>query len=146
MKWLLLSFLLLASVSFAQLPQAPGLEPTRSDFFHDRAQMSVAAGAFALRAIDLGQTMYHLNRTVWVDGKAYHGRETWLPTQNKGVIGVALLGSGALTTFAQYKLYRGGHKRMAIATQLVSAAISGAAIYSSMHSTYAVGPTSAPHP
>ena len=127
-------FLLLTGCAWTQTIDAPGA----STFFHDKAQMGAAALGMSMRAIDLGQTVYHLNQTTWYEGKAYHGRETWLPTQNKGAISVAILGSGALTTYGQYRLYRAGHKRMAVAAQLISAGVSSVAIYKSFHSTYTV--------
>lgn len=131
---LFFTFLLLTGCAWTQTIDAP----SSSTFFHDKAQMGAAAMGMSLRAIDLGQTVYHLNQTTWYEGKAYHGRETWLPTQNKSAISVAILGSGALTTYGQYRLYRAGHKRMAIAAQLISAGISSVAIYKSFHSTYTV--------
>lgn len=124
--------LLLTGLAIGQVPETA----TASDFFHDRTQMRTAALAMSLRAADLGQTMHHLNQSTWHAGREYHGRETWLPTQNKGLISAALLGSGALTTYSQFRLYRNGRKRTAVVVQIISAAISGVAIYRSFHSTY----------
>lgn len=132
----LCTVLLLTGIGWSQTIEAP----SASDFFHDKAQMSAAALGMTMRAADLGQTMYHLNQTTWYEGKAYHGRETWLPTQNKGAISLAILGSGALTTYGQFRLYRAGHTRMALAAQLISAGVSSVAIYRSFHSTYTVPP------
>ena len=131
---LLCTVLLLSGFGWSQIIDAP----SASDFFHDKTQMNAAALGMTLRAVDLGQTIYHLNQTTWYEGKAYHGRETWLPTQNKGAISLAILGSGALTTYGQFRLYRAGHKRMAFAAQLISAGVSSVAIYKSFHSTYTV--------
>ena len=131
---LLCTLLLFTRIGWTQTVDAP----SASEFFHDRAQMRAASLGLTLRAVDLGQTIYHLNQTTWYEGKAYHGRETWLPTQNKGAISVAVLGSGVLTTYGQYRLYRAGHKRLALTAQLVSAGLSSLAIYKSFHSTYAV--------
>jgi len=133
---LLCSFLLLTGLAVAQLPE----NASASDFFHDKTQMSATAFAMTVRIADLGQTMHHLDQSTWYAGTEYHGRETWLPTQNKGLISAALLGSGALTTYGQFRLYRSGHKRTAIAVQIISSAISGIAIYRSFHSTYTVAP------
>lgn len=127
------AFFLLAGLAWAELPDAP---PTPVNFAHDRIQMSAALAGGLLHLCDLGQTIYHLDQTTWFHGKAYHGRETWLPTQNQGVIAASLLGSAAATTVVQYRFYRGGHPRLAVATQVISGAISAAAIYSSFHSKY----------
>ena len=126
--------LLLTSMAQPQEPEPAGRMPVQSD----RTQLTLAVAGMTLRAVDLGQTMYHLNQTTWYAGKAYHGRETWLPTQNKAAISVAVLGSGVLTTYGQYRLYRSGHKRLAILTQVISIGVSSAAIYRSFHSTYPV--------
>lgn len=131
---LLYALLLMTGLSFAQLPDAP----STADFFHDKAQVSAAAVSMTLRVADLSQTIHHLDQSTWYQGKEYHGRETWLPTQNHAAIAAALLGSGLLTTYGQLRLYRSGHKRTAIAVQMVSSAISGVAIYRSFHSTYTV--------
>lgn len=128
----LFAVLLLSAIGYAQSSETPNA----SDFFHDRAQISAAALSLSLRVADLTQTMYHMNQSTWYEGKRYSGRETWLPTQNKGLISAALLGSGALTTYAQFRLYRSGRKRAAVLTQIVSSGISGVAIYRSFHSTY----------
>jgi hypothetical protein len=138
---LLCSFLLTTGLAVAQFPESP----TASDFFHDKTQMNAAAFAMTLRAADLGQTIYHMDQSTLYAGKEYHGRETWLPTQNKGLISIAVMGSGALSTYGQFRLFRTGHKRTAVALQLVSAAISGVAIYRSFHSTYTVAPARGPH-
>ena len=134
---LLCAILLFTGFAVAQLPEAP----TASEFFHDKTQMSAATLAMTLRAADVGQTIYHLNQSTWYAGHEYHGREDWLPTQNKGLISAALLGSGVATTYAQFRLFRSGHRRTAVAVQVISAAISGVAIYRSFHSTYTVPTT-----
>ena len=131
---LICAFFLLVSFAKAQFPEAP----SSSSFFHDRAQMSAVAVGFAAHACDLGQTFYHMDHATWIDGKAYYGRETWLPTQNKGAISAALLGSEAMTTYVQYRFYRSGHPRLGIFTQYLAAGVSGTAIYSSFHSKYGV--------
>jgi hypothetical protein len=130
------ALLLLVGSAFAQVPEPAA----RTSFFHDQTQMTAAGFAMTMRVADLAQTIYHMDQSSVYDGTVYHGRETWLPTQNKGVISAALLGSGVLTTFGQYRLYRNGHKRTAIAVQLISAAVSGLAISRSFHSTYTVEP------
>lgn len=126
--------LLLTGMSWAQNVD------TRSApaFFQDRPQMSAAGVAMTLRAADLGQTLYHLGQTTWYEGRVYHGRETWLPTQNKAAISAAVVGSGLLTTYGQYRFYRAGHPRLAMLTQVISAGVSSVAIYHSYHSTYTV--------
>lgn len=131
----LLSLVLLVGVAYGERPEEPAL----GKFLHDRAQMTAATAGFCIHAVDLAQTMHHLDHTTWYEGRAYHGREEWMPTQNKFAISTALLGSAALTTLIQYRLYRAHHPRLAIFGQVLSSAVSGAAIYSSFHSKYTVG-------
>lgn len=101
-------------VAAAKTPDRP---LTFRDFLHDRAQMSAFGVGFSAKSFDLGQTLWHR-------ANYQHFHEDWMPAQGPAGITLSVLGSEAGATFVQYRFYKAGHKRLAIATQLLSGAAS----------------------
>ena len=133
MKWFVLFFLLPTTLFSAERKQ-----PDFHDFIHDRAQMRAASAAWTLRTIDLSQTMYHLNSGIWYKGQRFQAKERWMPTQNQAGIAGILVATGALNTYMQYRLFRSGHRKQAILSQVATAGLSAAAVGYSFRSKYVV--------
>lgn len=151
---LLLALLVLycgTAVSAEPMPTAPTPEliatankrpqPALSfrDFLHDRDQMTAFGLAFGAKSFDLGQTLWHR-----ANCQRFH--EDWMPMQTPAGISLGVLGSEAGATFLQYRLYSSGHKRLAIATQILSGGASAVAIaYSFGHVTIMHFPPTPPN-